>query len=341
MDVIADFQANANSILISGGLFMGLATLAVGLRLYTRPLLKLRFEADDWCIIVALLLLCTAQGLEYAAIVLSRQVTGLLDPKMSSFLFYLYVYGIFYYPAIAMTNISILCLYRRIFTTPYFRKLSLGLIAANVIWVVPATLVEIFICTPVRSFWDFTVQGSCIFFSTFWIVICTVELVLDVAILVLPVGEISHLQLSLKKKILLSFIFLLGGFVIITGIVRIIQCYEPGLSDINLIQDAIWLNIHLSTAIICACLPTYRPLLTSGLSALGTLRKSYGGSSASSKSAPSHRNEKFGTGASEYSAYREIEDRKAWSSAKVSRGSDTDEEYPLRGIGMKQSVSVV
>ncbi|MCJ1397976.1 hypothetical protein MMC11_001172 [Xylographa trunciseda] len=340
MDVIAEFQANDNSILISGGFFMGLATLAVGLRLYTRPLLKLRFEADDWCIIAALFLLFTAQGLEYAAIVLSRQVTSLLDPKMSSFLFYLYVYGIFYYPAIAMTNISILCLYRRIFTTPYFRKLSLGLIFMNVIWVIPATIVEIFICLPVQSFWDFTVQGTCIFFSTFWIIICTVELVIDVAILILPIGEISHLQLSLKKKMLLSLIFLLGGFVIITGIVRIIQCYAPGASDINLIQDAIWLNIHLSTAIICACLPTFRPLLTSSLSALSTLRKSYGSASASSKSAPSAK-EKFSNGSSEYAAYREIEDRKGRSTFKVSRGSETDDEYPLHGIGMQQSVSVV
>ncbi|MCJ1382559.1 hypothetical protein MMC17_005672 [Xylographa soralifera] len=341
MDVIADFQANANSILISGGLFMGLATLAVGLRLYTRPLLKLRFEADDWCIIAALVLLFTAQGLEYAAVVLSRQVTSLLDPKMSTFLFYLYVYGIFYYPAIAMTNISILCLYRRIFTTPYFRKLSLGLIFTNVIWVIPATIVEIFICTPVRSFWDFSVQGSCIFFSTFWIVICTVELVLDVAILILPIGEISHLQLSLRKKLLLSLIFLLGGFVIITGIVRIIQCYESGLSDINLIQDAIWLNIHLSTAIICACLPTYRPLLTSALSALSTLRKSYASSSSvGSKSAPSQK-EKFSNGSAEYSAYREIEDREGRMMVKGSRGSETDEEGPLHGMEMKRSVSVV
>ncbi|MCJ1315866.1 hypothetical protein MMC15_001186, partial [Xylographa vitiligo] len=335
MDVIADFQANASSILISGGIFMSLATLAVGLRLYTRPLLKLRFEADDWCIIAALILLLTAQGLEYAAVVISRQITSLLDPKMSSFLFYLYVYGIFYYPAIAMTNISILCLYRRIFTTPYFRKLSLGLICTNVIWVIPSTIVEIFICIPVRSFWDFSVQGSCIFFSTFWIVVCTFELVLDVAILILPVGEISHLQLSFKKKILLSLIFLLGGFVIITGIVRIIQCYEPGLSDINLIQDAIWLNIHLSTAIICACLPTYRPLLTSSLSALSSLRKSYA-SSAGSKSAPSKK-EKFSHGSAEYSAYREITGREGRMVAKVSAGSDTDEEYPLNGIGMKQS----
>lgn len=48
--------------------------------------------------------------------------------------------------------------------------------------------------------------------------------------------------------------------VIITGIVRIAVSYFPGEPMIDLALDLYWNNIHIGTAIICACLPTYRPV---------------------------------------------------------------------------------
>ena len=59
------------------------------------------------------------------------------------------------------------------------------------------------------------------------VVSSVMEVVVDTIILVLPIREINKLQLSLRKKILLSLIFLLGGFVIITGIIRIVTLYAP------------------------------------------------------------------------------------------------------------------
>lgn len=96
----------------------------------------------------------------------------------------------------------------------------------------------------------------------FWLAMAIVEIFLEFAILVLPIRELYKLQLSLKKKLLCSCIFALGGFVIITGIVRIAKVYQPSATDVDLTQGDIWLNVHLGTAIICACLPTYRPLIS-------------------------------------------------------------------------------
>ncbi|KAI4196369.1 MAG: hypothetical protein LQ346_003228 [Caloplaca aetnensis] len=96
----------------------------------------------------------------------------------------------------------------------------------------------------------------------FWLAMAIVEIFLEITILVLPVREVYQLQLSRKKKLLCSLVFALGGFVIITGIVRIAKVYHPGETDFDLTQGDIWLNVHLGTAIICACLPTYRPLIS-------------------------------------------------------------------------------
>ena len=89
-----------------------------------------------------------------------------------------------------------------------------------------------------------------------------IEVLLELTILILPIRELYQLQLSLDKRALCSTIFALGGFVIITGIVRIIKVYKPSGSDVDLTQGDIWLNVHLGTAIICACMPTYRPLIS-------------------------------------------------------------------------------
>jgi hypothetical protein len=112
---------------------------------------------------------------------------------------------------VAATNVSILCFYRRIFLTPTFLHISLILIIFNIIWFIPGMLGQIFVCTPVQSFWDAGIHGTCVYYSTFWIVIMAAELVIDVAILTLPIHETAKLQLSWRKKALLCMTFLLGG----------------------------------------------------------------------------------------------------------------------------------
>ena len=58
-----------------------------------------------------------------------------------------------------------------------------------------------------------------------------IELVVDVLILALPISQIVQLQLSPRKKFFVSLVFLLGGFVIVTGIVRIATLYIPTAAD--------------------------------------------------------------------------------------------------------------
>jgi hypothetical protein len=53
--------------------------------------------------------------------------------------------------------------------------------------------------------------------------------------------------------------------VIITGIIRIVICYR-GPGALQLDKDAFWLNIHAGIAIVSACLPTYKPLVSSAKS---------------------------------------------------------------------------
>ena len=151
-------------------------------------------------------------------------------------------------------------------------------------WFVTASVVEIgYAGYPISYYWggnDDTTFN--IRYLTFWLAMSILELVIDVIIMVLPMRQILQLQLSTRKKILLSFIFAMGGLVIITGIVRISIVYVPNGTDceycsdvlistladwnrlvlVDLTQGDIWLNVHLGASIISACLPTFRPLIS-------------------------------------------------------------------------------
>ncbi|KAL2849434.1 hypothetical protein BJX68DRAFT_267282 [Aspergillus pseudodeflectus] len=72
---------------------------------------------------------------------------------------------------------------------------------------------------------------------------------------------IRNLQMSLREKIALSAIFLLGAFVLVTGAVRISYAYNPGDAQLALDLTAMWSVINIGTGILCACLPTFPPLL--------------------------------------------------------------------------------
>lgn len=69
------------------------------------------------------------------------------------------------------------------------------------------------VCSPPSALWEtpLLIPQKCIFYSTFFIVMCSVELFLDVCVLALPLFYVSRLKLAWARKAELSFIFLLGG----------------------------------------------------------------------------------------------------------------------------------
>ena len=114
----------------------------------------------------------------------------------------------------ATAKISVLCLYRRIFPTPSFRRKSL-IVGVGVIcyWITSVT-VSIFGCRPIRAAWETTPHSFCVNTLAFFLALELYNCLLDVAILSLPVREVRKLQMPLKQKVAVATIFLLGGLLV-------------------------------------------------------------------------------------------------------------------------------
>lgn len=69
----------------------------------------------------------------------------------------------------------------------------------------------IFHCVPVQAFWNSSVKGTCkIKDSKFFFGTVLAHLIIDIAILVLPIMQIRTLQLPIAKKTAVIAMFMFG-----------------------------------------------------------------------------------------------------------------------------------
>ncbi|KAI1585694.1 hypothetical protein A1F96_00214 [Pyrenophora tritici-repentis] len=146
-------------------------------------------------------------------------------------------------------KMSILLFYRRIFfISDRYRMVSLVLMIFTIIWFLIIVVVVLFICRPSLNFWDDkgTPVSQCVHWQAFAYSMLIVDMVIDVFILVLPIRTAMKLHLPRKNRIAVAGIFALGGFVVITNVIRIVFMHlhvEDG--EILFNKAELWTSIHL------------------------------------------------------------------------------------------------
>ncbi|GKZ26523.1 hypothetical protein AbraIFM66951_002759 [Aspergillus brasiliensis] len=185
---------------------------------------------------------------------------------------------------LALAKLSVLLFYRRIFAINRAFSIATWILGAIVVgWFISTACGLIFASHPVVGEWQPWVAHSHIAYKPFWITYGVLNLVLDIVILALPQLLVWKLNLSKARKRQLSLVFLLGAFICVASIIRVIvvaeldmndescKAFSPGpliLSHIppnlmtfcglpldSLLLVALWNVIELDCAIICACLP--------------------------------------------------------------------------------------
>lgn len=134
------------------------------------------------------------------------QLTSMRNPKC------LWISTFFFPLSFTATKISILCFYRSIFVVQPFRWATNVVMVLCVLWCVIILSLMAFKC-PVNTAWDsrLALTAQCFPYGSFALGAELSNLVLDVAILAIPVCVVSSLQLGTQQKVLLASIFLLGG----------------------------------------------------------------------------------------------------------------------------------
>ncbi|RAH48502.1 uncharacterized protein BO95DRAFT_356743 [Aspergillus brunneoviolaceus CBS 621.78] len=283
--------------------FTTLATLFVSARIYTRKTLMNRMEPNDWMILIALVL-----SFVFMALFIVEALNGMgmrqvdippliLEKQMKAF----WLTIPFYNAALLCAKASILMQYFRVFPTRRMRRICWLMIAVLATYGTWAVLSAFLNCVPVAKFWDPSIPGFCLSSEGLWFSNASMHITTDLVILIIPIPALMALELPKKQKIALISIFAIGGFVCVTSICRLVALKKIADSSdptYDNVGAASWSAIECNTGIICACLPTLRPLvsriLPHLLSTLSGGRQAYGTSPLSGAQAPTYWN---GTGA--------------------------------------------
>ena len=113
-----------------------------------------------------------------------------------------------------MIRVSMLCLYLRMFSQGPLRRITYVIIVANVLHGTAFITAAIFQCIPVHAAWtrwDGTVQAKCININAVGWISAAINIILDVATVVLPLPELAKLVLLWEQKIYILVMFSLGS----------------------------------------------------------------------------------------------------------------------------------
>lgn len=100
--------------------------------------------------------------------------------------------------------------YYRVLAIQKMKKVYLGAMILVGGWSISQILVQTFVCTPIASFWDKSVNGTCIPNYPQWYINAAGNIFTDLLVLLLPLPAIAKLKLAKGQKLVLVGIFCLG-----------------------------------------------------------------------------------------------------------------------------------
>ena len=125
---------------------------------------------------------------------------------------YNYINEILYPLILTFVKCSIVCLLLRVFGTgKRFRRTTYVLLILAIAWGISVSLVAAFQCTPIAAAWDPTIQYyHCFDHQAYFVGTSILNVMIDIAILALPIPSLWKLKLPMTRKLVISGIFMLG-----------------------------------------------------------------------------------------------------------------------------------
>lgn len=194
-----------------------------------------------------------------------RHINDLTTLQAETALMFFWIAQTPYKIVVSLNKISVVIFSKRIFTAKNFQIACWIILSILIGWGLGGLGATVFQCIPAEGSWNPNVNANCINKDAFWIAFATGNAITDAMVLILPLPMVFKLQLKLRDKLLLSGVFLLGGFVLICSIMRTTAVSDSiqNQRDItyNFIPRGIWTLTEANIGIVCACLPMMKQVL--------------------------------------------------------------------------------
>ncbi|KAM0724029.1 hypothetical protein Q7P37_001020 [Cladosporium fusiforme] len=216
-------------------------------------------------------------------------------------LYHWWIYQVIYPLALFFVKLSFLALYWKVFTvgSETLRKSwILAAAAIIVIFTITIMFVNAFECgADVTKAWSLSFPRGCNNYKAAYIAMASINIATDLVVLLLPIKPLTRLNLNRRKKYALIATFLIGGIAIVASCIRIYALWLYFTTD-DAPYDAIYIlllsQIEINMAIVCASIPTLRPLVRKAFSSsLASKSETYGPYHEPSSKSSGIRNKRF------------------------------------------------
>ncbi|KAI0014722.1 hypothetical protein F4780DRAFT_172824 [Xylariomycetidae sp. FL0641] len=162
---------------------------------------------------------------------------------------------------IGVTKISVLWLYRRVFSPArwgFFDVAIIGLIVIMAGFYGSISIAKIFECTPREKIWNTQLPGRCIEIKWILNISGGFNMVTDYIMLLLPAHAVRNLQIEKRKKLLVVLAFTFGLCAPIFATVGfVVRLQHSSSKDTSWNQPDIllWGAAELTSGLLCVCFP--------------------------------------------------------------------------------------
>jgi hypothetical protein len=114
---------------------------------------------------------------------------------------------------LTLCRLSVIFLYNRLFGVyEGFRKILIAYGIISLLWPISIWCAHIWRCSPISGAWDMTIKSKCAYdLQTLFVAMESLNAILDIFLVVLPITKIKILNMATIDKIGLAVVFLMGG----------------------------------------------------------------------------------------------------------------------------------
>ncbi|KAI0848604.1 hypothetical protein F5Y00DRAFT_270087, partial [Daldinia vernicosa] len=157
-------------------------------------------------------------------------------------------------------RLSALVLIYKVFTIRILMAWTRAFIGISIMNGLAAVLTGVLICRPIQASWDSRVQGTCGNQTAAYVALEVSGLVIDIAILAIPIDSILNLDMEPRRKVSTLLIFSAGAVVIIITGFRIAALHRVNSTDFSYDQGYLGLLSTLGALLgIISCCSTSLP----------------------------------------------------------------------------------
>ncbi|BEJ14309.1 hypothetical protein CspHIS471_0400760 [Cutaneotrichosporon sp. HIS471] len=272
----------SGSVLVVSAIFLGIATLFTVLRCISKFGIRKRVDTDDLVTILAwLFTVALCISIIFGATVgVGKPDALILEEWKGPLKKAVYVYPMFYNLSSMLAKTATLLLYIRMASAhPFLRYASYVVLAIVDVAGIVLVFLNIFQCRPIAAAWRNDIQGKCYDNVTLFLSSAPVNILSDIAILMLPLPIITELRMERRAKIGLVMTFMCGVFVAAVDVVRIAYLQISLREQIQIGTDHVsanarpinfywytawglmWSAIECCVRLCCTCALVLKPLL--------------------------------------------------------------------------------